>query len=283
MIDVYRRLKLYRLEYLAKFGKLIARSDGLTGKLSATALLFAFLRMKLGWLKQHSPFRISVSGVSLIVDVMRYDQSIIFEILIDGRYDQFDEQLPADPVIFDCGANIGVFTLDFWRKFPQGRVFAFEPSPPTFRRLEANLALNGCDPKRIVPFNCAVSDSIGECRILNCDVPANSRVLTAREATTSGGDQSLVPTDTLDHIVTTQKVTRIDLLKIDTEGHELPVLRGAAASALQIARHVVLEIHAGPDYDAVERIMTSAGFSRQDRDGALVFYERVAPYRTAAV
>jgi FkbM family methyltransferase len=59
--------------------------------------------------------------------------------------------------VIEIGANVGVFTLFFTRRYPHARIYAFEPSVAAYRRLLANLAAN--EEERATTFNCAVSDS----------------------------------------------------------------------------------------------------------------------------
>lgn len=59
--------------------------------------------------------------------------------------------------IIEIGANVGCFTLFFTRRYPQARIYAFEPSVAAYQRLLANLAAN--EEERATTFNCAVSDS----------------------------------------------------------------------------------------------------------------------------
>ena len=64
------------------------------------------------------------------------------------------------PVIFDCGANVGVATFYFKWLYPKARVEAFEPDPNTFAVLETNVARNRLTD--VVAHNCAVWDENGQ-------------------------------------------------------------------------------------------------------------------------
>jgi len=72
---------------------------------------------------------------------------------------------------------------------------------------------------------------------------------------------------TLDQVVTTLAVSRIDLLKIDTEGSEVAVLRGAERT-LRVVLRIIVEYHSRDLLRSVEDILARAGFSRE----ALVDY-----------
>jgi FkbM family methyltransferase len=71
----------------------------------------------------------------------------VFDWLVGREYD----------TVIEIGANVGVFTLFLARRYPQARIYAFEPSVAAYRRLLDNLAANR--EERATTFNCAVSDS----------------------------------------------------------------------------------------------------------------------------
>src|SRR3982751_4713069 len=62
---------------------------------------------------------------------------------------------PGD-CVFDVGGNIGMFTLYVHRHAPGARIFTFEPAPPLFERLTANLRLNGAHAR---VFNFGIADA----------------------------------------------------------------------------------------------------------------------------
>lgn len=150
---------------------------------------------------------------------------------------------PGETVI-DAGANIGYMTsLMAWRAGRSGRVLSFEPNPAVLGRLRRNVerwrATPGYAPIEIVPV--ALSDSDGYATLR---APANFEHAmgtaslcehSATEATFSWD----VETRRLDGFV---KQDRIGMLKLDVEGHELDVLRGACdAFADGRIRDVLLE------------------------------------------
>lgn len=136
-------------------------------------------------------------------------------------------------IVFDVGANVGELTLLFSRLAAGGAVHAFEPAPDAFEALRsavereraANVTLNAA----------ALADRPGSVR-LNCyDGPFHAFTSMAdRPLADYGVDAGPArPVDveatTLDAYCEAKGVDRIDLLKIDVEGAELQVLRGARA------------------------------------------------------
>ena len=130
---------------------------------------------------------------------------------------------PGDTVV-DVGANIGLWVMGAARRAgPEGDIHAFEPVAENYARLAGNLALNGID--RVQCKQLALSD--------NCD-----RVVVYAASHGNSGAASLARREgldqltetmqtTLDHYCEEQAVRCVDFLKVDVEGAELLVFRGA--------------------------------------------------------
>jgi len=149
----------------------------------------------------------------------------------------------ADPKLLaiDAGANIGAMTGLL--AICAAEVWAFEPHPDVCHRLVGNVARfvghTGFAPCRV--FEQALSDSDGEARLENTDGFAANHGL----ARITGGVGIPVATARLDTLLGDREV---GLMKLDVEGHELSVLRGAeTALAAGRVRHIVFEDHVGPE------------------------------------
>lgn len=118
-------------------------------------------------------------------------------------------------VAFDVGAHRGETTLKLAHAFPGVRVHSFEPMPENFAVLASAVRDTGARP-----VNAAVSDRSGTVKLARGDSSLHASVH-------GSGAHVEVPAVTVDEYAAAQGVGRIDLLKIDTEGHELAVLRGA--------------------------------------------------------
>ncbi len=113
----------------------------------------------------------------------------------------------------DVGANIGLYTLPASRIVKNGRVVAVEPSPVNRARLEENLQLNEVSNVRVEA--CALGDVRGEMAFSDVDALAHVKL---------DGVGLKVPVKLFADI---DPGGEIALLKVDVEGFELPVFRGA--------------------------------------------------------
>lgn len=140
----------------------------------------------------------------------------------------------AGDVVLDIGANIGTHTVFFAKAVtPGGIVIAFEPQRITYEFLCANLALNGL--LNVLPKQTAVGDRVGEILIpvLDPNIEQNFAQLNI-EGHAKGDPVPLVPIDSLE-------LKRCNLIKIDVEGMELPVLHGAQKTIRQCRPFMFVE------------------------------------------
>jgi len=139
--------------------------------------------------------------------------------------------------VFDVGANVGEFSAGMLHGFPAARVWAFEPVRETFAALEENLSRSSA----FQAFNCAFGDQPG---VAKMRVQGGSHLASIIDPSRPGaGDSEVlqnVPVDTIDTFCRAREVSKIDLLKIDTEGYEMQVLAGAEAMLSKGAAGMVL-------------------------------------------
>lgn len=155
-----------------------------------------------------------------------------------------NNQLEKGMTVIDIGAHIGLLSTIIAQKVgASGRVFSFEPTPSTFQLLQKTIAING-NQKIITPFNKAVSDKSGTTTFYITDKPAhnsNSLANTKRENVKEFGiDVKLV---SVDDFASENKLSKIDLIKIDAEGAELSVLKGAEKIITAFRPKILLALH----------------------------------------
>lgn len=132
-------------------------------------------------------------------------------------------------VFIDIGANVGFYTLAAAKTFD--KVYSFEPSPNTFRRLVHNVELNNFGS--VTPINSGLSD-------VKSGMELHINPFNNGGASLKGFSEAMkclypeyvwgsvkVDVEVLDEIIDTRGIVGVDLIKIDVEGHELPVIRGA--------------------------------------------------------
>ena len=136
--------------------------------------------------------------------------------------------LPSvDPnqAFFDVGANVGFYALHAARLMQTGCVYAFEPEPGNFARLQKNCELNGYE-RRVKPYKLAVSNTVGRAKFFRCNRNSGWGNL---KGFADGPDSEIeVETTTIDDFCRTEGISRIGFLKIDVEGSEPQVVEGAA-------------------------------------------------------
>lgn len=126
-------------------------------------------------------------------------------------------------VMFDVGANIGQTCLQMNRHFQSTAIHAFEPVASTFEKLLANTTGFPC----IHSHQIALSNTTGSGRISIEENDQLSRLVCAHGLPLDESKLESVPLVTIDDFCERHGVTSIDVLKIDTEGHEMQVLQGA--------------------------------------------------------
>lgn len=129
-------------------------------------------------------------------------------------------------VVFDVGANVGDYSRRIMEITPGATVYAFEPHPATFRKLLKTSATCGF---QAFPFGCGSENSrtrLYDYVDRNGSSHASLYPEVFREIHGSDVAEQLVDIVKLDDFVLQNDITAIDLLKIDTEGHELNVLLG---------------------------------------------------------
>lgn len=141
-------------------------------------------------------------------------------------------------VIFDVGANVGQSAQSYLRWFPKAFIYCFEPARGNFNALQASLK----GEQRVRCENLAFGSCKGEAEMaLEADASMH-HILSGRPAGVSATERIAV--DTVDSYCQRNGINRISFLKIDTEGWDLEVLRGASR---MLASHAIdfVEVEAG--------------------------------------
>jgi FkbM family methyltransferase len=162
------------------------------------------------------------------------------------------------PVIFDVGANVGTTSEKYRHLFPGAKIFAFEPFSDAFEQLEQRVR----GDSQIVHCKFALGNvrARKELRV-NVGSPTNSLLETAESAATFWGKGLLetnslvqVEVETVDDFCRQEGISNIDVLKIDTQGTENEVLKGASEMLSQKRiRLIYTEMIVVPTYKGQSR------------------------------
>jgi FkbM family methyltransferase len=206
----------------------------------------------------------------------------------------YKQALPETPRIFDVGANKGQ-SLDFFLSIrPNAQITSFEPNPSLFQLLthkyagQANISLvnKGVSfAKQVLTFYINKLDLTSSFEALN----PNSKYL-AKKAQVMGVKPTEIISEALEieticlrDYIQEEKITHIDVLKIDTEGHELKCLKGLfPIESCQIDR-IQLENHQDDMYqnldsfESIQDLLQANGYwvERTIKHGFGNFYEMI--------
>ena len=156
------------------------------------------------------------------------------------RTDLYEELLRPGQVVFDVGAHMGYYTLIASRAVgPEGKVFSFEPLPFNLRQLRRHVKHNRCANVQIMAGG--VGAESGEGRFVSTGGSATGHLA-------AHGDTP-VQLFALDEVVASGQAPPPGLIKIDVEGNELEVLKGARATIGKARPAILLSAHS----DELER------------------------------
>jgi natural product biosynthesis luciferase-like monooxygenase protein/FkbM family methyltransferase len=215
------------------------------------------------------------------------------EVFEDEVYLKHGIALEDGDVVFDVGANIGLFTLFARRNCPTAEIYSFEPLPPNFELLQANVSRHNANARL---FNYGLSSSS---TIANFTFYPEAAGLSGQTAN-SGGDkadtkaivtdwihnaareneQDLLPQSQLDgllneylraetyscplktlsDVIREHDVNQIDLLKIDVEGSEFDVLSGIQDADWHRIKQIAIEVHSRAILKRIASLLEAHGF-----------------------
>jgi len=169
------------------------------------------------------------------------------EIFVDDVYriDTLVKQLPQQPVVIDIGGNAGYFNLLLFNYLPNARSIAYEPIEANYKlfkyHIDANPALKG----KLAVNHAAVVGQEQESVELFVETSASNSV-TASIYEDFDRDNTFhvtVKAITLDQILRQNQLSHVDLLKVDCEGSEYPIIYESPEYVWQIVKKIIIEVH----------------------------------------
>jgi len=161
-----------------------------------------------------------------------------------------------DPLIIDVGAYVGAYSLRACRG--GAKVIALEPDPENYNILKANLELNECD--RVKPIMVAAGAREGVIDLYRGKSYMTSSILP--EYATSE-IKARIKVNTLDNILSREGLlpdSKIDFIKVDVEGAEVDVLRGAS-EVLKRTSYLQIEVF-NENLGEISRLLKERGFRK---------------------
>lgn len=193
------------------------------------------------------PVRVEVEpGVNMLLDP---EDLVPRTILVTGQWEPeswavVKEHLPIGGTFVDLGAHIGYYSLKAARAVgPKGHVIAVEPNPDTVQKLRDNIRASGANFIAVQPVAC--SDSEGVVDLFAAPRSNTGDTSLSRSNAEHEGAVSAVyrvRARPLDAIIQEAGVSRIDAMKIDVEGAELLVLKGAKQTLARYSPILIVEL-----------------------------------------
>ena len=208
----------------------------------------------------------SVKGTyGLNYNIINTSDSIGRELFLNGIYESktlhlLMKLLSPGKIMIDAGANIGAISLPV-AKVTKAVIYAFEPSRLILSTLQQNIVANKIS--NVFPFPLALSSASGEANFYESDkVHGWSGLVEIKSF-----KKYPVKTITLDSFCTLNEIKEIEVLKIDVQGWEYAVLKGAAQLLKAKAiHHIIFEVetwaeeNAGLPAGASQQLLLSSGY-----------------------
>ncbi|MCA1064604.1 FkbM family methyltransferase (plasmid) [Rossellomorea sp. AcN35-11] len=165
--------------------------------------------------------------------------------------DFFKDYIPHSSVIFDLGSNIGNHTLYFSKQTNAKTIYSFEPSKETFELLGENIKRNQLE--NVISFNVGVGQENSKATLFSDSDNMGASYLQPAD----NGEIEVVALDTLDLLPP-------DFIKIDVEGYEQQVIKGASEVIRKSTPVIWIEIFE-ENYKEVDGLLTEYGYIQIDR------------------
>lgn len=191
-----------------------------------------------------------------------------------GVWDALNSRLSTGAVLLDVGAHIGYFSLKGAAKVgPTGRIVSFEPNPQTLVELRSNVAASHVESVvTVVPI--AVTDRDQQLTLYaTTGVNTGGSSLSKENAGAFDDAPKGYPVRgrPIDDVVAELGLTRVDAMKVDVEGAEVSVLKGAVKTLAKFHPKVVIEVDErqlagfGTKPSDIEAVLRAAGYNHSKK------------------
>lgn len=163
-------------------------------------------------------------------------------------------KIGSEEAFLDMGANVGLYPMLLAKKCKH--VYAWEPAPKTFQELKENVS----KLDNVTCYNVAVGRTEAKLPFNIHRVSGHSGFIF--QAPDFTGIRILVPVKPIDSYCFPMKV---GLIKVDTEGYEVPVIEGAMKTIMQDKPRLIIEIHRTPylkEAEAIKKLLPNYRWMR---------------------
>ncbi|MBA0191909.1 MULTISPECIES: FkbM family methyltransferase [Pectobacterium] len=175
------------------------------------------------------------------------------------------EKTKNGSTIIDIGANIGNHSVYFGLFCCAGKVLSFEPQKEVYNTLSKNIYLNSLSDK-VTAFEMGLGSYEATAKLGNVD--EKNIGMTKLEINDKGG----IKISTLDSIIENEMPENISVIKIDVEGMEMEVLRGAIKTLAKYSPAIYAEAATKPEFDSINNFLLSFGYVSTKRFNATATY-----------
>ena len=196
--------------------------------------MFFFIRRS--WLYRLRGVRLAPDG-NIFILRSGGDLGILEHIYIDEDYDRLCRP-HRGWIVIDIGAHVGLYALKAARTVGKsGLVVAIEPDPENFRILKWNIRINRL--RNVIPLRVAVADFNGYAKLYIDKIGKGGGSIISRVS-----DEFIeVICLTLDRLLEYLRLRNVDLIKIDVQGAEYMVLKGARNCLKSRLPRLIIEFH----------------------------------------
>lgn len=199
--------------------------------------------------KPENPFTY-VPYDNLILTVEANLKSITTAVLLaqkdwfEAEMELWRTQIRPDMTVIDVGANVGVYTFSAAQRVGEtGKVIAIEPFKACVNCLQETSRINQLPWVKI--YEAAASDHCGSAKLSLHNASELNEVISDNSPNYDLANTVTIQCLTLDSLIETENLTRVDWLKIDAEGHEIKVLQGAERLLTEFKPNIIYENIAG--------------------------------------
>lgn len=181
---------------------------------------------------------------------------LVNEVIISDQY-YANQFLKKDSIVIDAGAHIGIFSIFAACLTPQGRIYSFEPVAGNFSVLKKNTKYY----PQIICENLGLGDGVYKKNIFVHSRNTGGSVFEdspyyGKFNVRGGGNMESANVLTIDAFVAGHSIPRIDFIKIDTEGYEAKILKGARETIKKWKPVIAMSAYHNPnDKEDLPRVM----------------------------